>query len=110
MELKDAKLLRERAYVAGDWASAENGATFAVRNPATGETIANAPDMGVTETRRAIAAADAAWPAWRAQTAKKRAAIMRTWFDLIVENADDLALLMTSEQGKPLAEARGEVI
>ncbi len=110
MELKDAKLLRDRAYVAGDWTPAESGATFAVRNPASGEIIANVPDMGGTETRRAIAAADAAWPAWRALTAKRRAATMRRWFDLIVANADDLALLMTSEQGKPLAEARGEVI
>ena len=110
MELKDARLLRERACIGGDWTPAGNGATFAVRDPATGKTIANVPDMGVTETRRAIAAADAAWPAWRALTAKKRAAIMRKWFDLMVENADDLALLMTSEQGKPLAEARGEVI
>jgi succinate-semialdehyde dehydrogenase/glutarate-semialdehyde dehydrogenase len=110
MELKDAKLLRERAFIAGDWSSADNGATFAVRNPASGEIIANIPDMGVVETRRAIAAADAAWPAWRALTAKQRAATMRRWFDLMVAHADDLALLMTSEQGKPLAEARGEVI
>jgi succinate-semialdehyde dehydrogenase/glutarate-semialdehyde dehydrogenase len=110
MELKDAKLLRERAYVAGDWSPAESGATFAVRNPASGQIIANVPDMGVTETRRAIAAADAAWPAWRGLTAKQRAAILRKWFDLMVANADDLALLMTSEQGKPLAEARGEVM
>jgi succinate-semialdehyde dehydrogenase/glutarate-semialdehyde dehydrogenase len=110
MELKDAKLLRDRAFVAGDWTPADNGATFVVRNPATRETIANVPDMGGVETRRAIAAADAAWPAWRALTAKQRAGIMRRWFDLIVANADDLALLMTTEQGKPLAEARGEVI
>lgn len=110
MELKDATLLRERAYVAGDWAAADSGADFAVRNPATGEKICTVPDMGAAETRRAIAAADAAWPAWRAQTAKQRAAVMRRWFDLMVTNADDLAALMTSEQGKPLAEARGEVL
>jgi succinate-semialdehyde dehydrogenase/glutarate-semialdehyde dehydrogenase len=110
MELKDAGLLRERAYIAGDWSPAENGATFPVRDPASGKTIANVPDMGATETRRAIAAADAAWPAWRAFTAKQRAATMRKWFDLMIANADDLALLMTSEQGKPLTEAKGEVI
>jgi succinate-semialdehyde dehydrogenase/glutarate-semialdehyde dehydrogenase len=81
-----------------------------VRNPATGEDLARVPDMGATETRRAIEAANAAWPAWRALTAKQRGAILRAWNDLIVANADDLALLMTSEQGKPLAEARGEVL
>ncbi|MGE5467884.1 MAG: NAD-dependent succinate-semialdehyde dehydrogenase [Ignavibacteria bacterium] len=110
MDLRDAKLLRERAFVAGDWTPAESGATFSVRNPASGEIIAEVPDMGAAETRRAIEAANAAWPAWRAQTAKQRAAVMRRWFDLMVANADDLALLMTTEQGKPLAEARGEVL
>ncbi|HEX8964005.1 MAG TPA: NAD-dependent succinate-semialdehyde dehydrogenase [Rhodocyclaceae bacterium] len=109
MELKDAKLLRDRAFVAGDWASADDGAVFEVRNPATGTVICQVPDMGAAETRRAIAAADAAWPAWRALTGKQRAAVLRRWFELMMANADDIALLMTSEQGKPLAEARGEV-
>ncbi|MDO8931408.1 MAG: NADP-dependent succinate-semialdehyde dehydrogenase [Rhodocyclaceae bacterium] len=110
MQLRDPRLLRDRAYMAGTWTAADNGAVFAVRDPATGATLASVPDMGAAETRRAIAAADQAWPAWRGLTAKQRAAIMRNWFELIVANADDLAALMTAEQGKPLAEARGEAI
>src|SRR5689334_7839799 len=90
MELKDAKLLRDRAYIAGEWAPADSEVFFPVRNPATGEIIVSVPDMGAAETRRAIAAADTAWPAWRAQTAKQRAVVMRRWFDLMVANADDL--------------------
>ncbi len=89
--------------------AADSAATVAITNPATAETLAQVPDMGAAETRRAIEAAEAAWPAWRALTAKERGAILRSWFELIVANADDLALLMTAEQGKPLAEARGEV-
>jgi succinate-semialdehyde dehydrogenase/glutarate-semialdehyde dehydrogenase len=110
MQLQDPGLLRQQAFVAGEWLSAANGATVTIRNPATGEKLADVPDMGAAETRRAIEAADAAWPAWRALTAKQRGAILRTWHDLIVAHADDLALLMTSEQGKPLAEARGEAL
>ncbi len=110
MQLKDARLLRSRAYIAGDWADADGGAAFPVRDPASGETLASVPDMGASDTRRAIAAADQAWPAWRGLTAKKRAAVLRGWYELIVANADDLAALMTAEQGKPLAEARGEAI
>jgi succinate-semialdehyde dehydrogenase/glutarate-semialdehyde dehydrogenase len=108
--LRDPQLLRDRAYVAGQWAAADSGATVSIANPASGEVIASMPDMGAAETRRAIEAADAAWPAWRALTAKQRGAILKKWHDLIVANADDLALLMTSEQGKPLAEARGEAL
>ncbi len=110
MHLQDDKLLRDRAYIDGAWAGAESGAVFSVRNPATGEALAQVPDMGATETRRAIEAADRAWPAWRSLTAKKRGAVMRKWFELIVAHADDLAALMTAEQGKPLAEARGEAL
>ncbi|MHB1360482.1 MAG: NAD-dependent succinate-semialdehyde dehydrogenase [Rhodocyclaceae bacterium] len=110
MQLRDPQLLRHQAFIAGAWAAADSGATVAVTNPATGATLASVPDMGATETRRAIDAANAAWPAWRALTAKQRGAILRNWHDLIVANADDLALLMTSEQGKPLAEARGEAL
>jgi succinate-semialdehyde dehydrogenase/glutarate-semialdehyde dehydrogenase len=110
MQLRDPRLFREQAFIGGVWLAADNGATVAVTNPATAKTIAQAPDMGAAETRRAIAAAQAAWPAWRALTAKQRGAILRSWFELIVANADDLALLMTSEQGKPLAEARGEAL
>ncbi len=110
MQLRDPQLFREQAFIAGTWITADSGATVAITNPATGATLAQVPDMGVAETRRAIDAANAVWPAWRAQTAKQRGAILRKWYELIVANADDLALLMTSEQGKPLAEARGEAL
>ncbi len=110
MQLRDSRLFRDQAFIAGGWVAADNGATVEIRNPATGEKLAAVPDMGAAETRRAIEAANAAWPAWRALTAKQRGAILRKWHDLIVAHADDLALLMTSEQGKPLAEARGEAL
>ncbi|AOJ83040.1 NAD-dependent succinate-semialdehyde dehydrogenase [Burkholderia savannae] len=109
LALKDPALLRERAFVAGEWQAAEGGATFEVRNPATGALIGTVPAMGAAETRRAIDAANAAWPAWRKKTAKERAAILRKWHDLMVAHADDLALILTTEQGKPLAEAKGEI-
>jgi succinate-semialdehyde dehydrogenase/glutarate-semialdehyde dehydrogenase len=110
MQLQHPELLRDRAFIDGAWIAADNGATVTITNPATGEALAGVPDMAAAETRRAIAAAQAAWPAWRALTAKQRGAILRQWFELIVAHADDLALLMTSEQGKPLAEARGEAL
>ena len=109
MKLRDPQLLREQAYVNGAWVGADSGATFEVTNPATGAVIARVPDMLEGEARRAIEAAAAAWPAWAAKTAKERAAILRKWFDLIMTNQEDLAVIMTSEQGKPLAESRGEV-
>jgi succinate-semialdehyde dehydrogenase/glutarate-semialdehyde dehydrogenase len=109
MKLDDAALFRDRCLIGGQWVSADGGGEFEVSNPATGERLARVPDLGAAETHRAIEAADAAWPAWRAATAKARAAPMRRWFDLITAHADDLARLMTAEQGKPFAEARGEV-
>ncbi len=109
MRLKDPQLLRDKAYINGEWASADSGETFAVTNPADGVVLARLPDMTEGETRRAIEAADAAWPAWAAKTAKERAQILRKWFDLMMANQEDLAVIMTSEQGKPLAESRGEV-
>jgi len=109
LQLKDPSLLRQQAYINGQWVDADNGATVAVTNPATGEQIGTVPVMGAAETRRAIEAANAAWPAWRKKTARERALILRTWNDLILANTDDLALLMTAEQGKPLTESRGEV-
>ncbi|MEV4780368.1 NADP-dependent succinate-semialdehyde dehydrogenase [Burkholderia sp. LMU1-1-1.1] len=109
LQLKDPTLLRQQAYINGVWSDADNGETHPVTNPATGEQIGTVPRMGAAETRRAIDAANAAWPAWRKKTAKERAAILRKWNDLILENTDDLALLMTAEQGKPLTESRGEV-
>ncbi|HMM54495.1 MAG TPA: NAD-dependent succinate-semialdehyde dehydrogenase [Candidatus Desulfobacillus sp.] len=109
MKLNDLALQRNQALIGGAWCGADDGATFAVTDPASGATLASVPDMGAAETRRAIAAAEAAWPGWRARTGKERAALLRKWNDLMLAHAEDLALLMTSEQGKPLAEARGEV-
>jgi succinate-semialdehyde dehydrogenase/glutarate-semialdehyde dehydrogenase len=109
MQLNDSGLLRTQAFIDGEWVQADDGRVFEVRNPADGALVGCVPDLGASETRRAIAAAAAALPAWRARTAKERAAILRRWFELIMANQEDLAVLMTSEQGKPLAEARGEV-
>ena len=109
LNLKDPKLFREQCYIDGVWVAADSKKTFPVDNPATAETVGSVPDMGAAETRRAIEAADRAWPAWRAKTAKERAAILRRWFDLMMANQDDLALILTTEQGKPLAEAKGEI-
>ncbi|HYD59954.1 MAG TPA: NAD-dependent succinate-semialdehyde dehydrogenase [Noviherbaspirillum sp.] len=109
IRLKDQSLLKKDAYIDGAWYGADDGSRHAVHNPANGKVIAHVPDMGAAETRRAIAAADAALPAWRARTAKERAAILRRWYDLIIGNQEDLAAILTHEQGKPLAEACGEV-
>jgi succinate-semialdehyde dehydrogenase/glutarate-semialdehyde dehydrogenase len=109
MNLNDLQLLKSLAYVDGAWCGADGGATFPVTDPASGALIAAVPDMGATETRRAIGAADRAWPAWRGKTAKERAAVLRKWFELMTANAADLARMMTCEQGKPYAEALGEV-
>ena len=109
VQLKDPSLFRQQAYVNGQWADADSKATFAVLNPADGQSLGVVPNMGAAETRRAIEAANAALPGWRAKLAKERANILRKWFDLIIANTDDLALLLTLEQGKPLAEAKGEI-
>jgi succinate-semialdehyde dehydrogenase/glutarate-semialdehyde dehydrogenase len=103
-------LLLDKGYVAGDWIDADEGDTFEVRNPATGDLVATVPRMGVAETRRAIAAAAEAFPRWRSVLARERAKILRRWSDLILDYADDLALLLTTEQGKPLAEAEAEIV
>jgi succinate-semialdehyde dehydrogenase / glutarate-semialdehyde dehydrogenase len=108
--LKDSKLFRTQSYIDGGWCNADSGKTFAVVDPATGSTLADVPDMGAPETRRAIDAAFTALPAWRKKTAKERAVVLRRWFDLMMAAEDDLAVLLTSEQGKPLAEARGEIV
>lgn len=107
--LKDPSLFRTQAFLAGEWVDADNGTTVEVTNPATGDLIGTVPNMGADETRRAIEAANKAWPAWRAKTAKERAGILRKWFDLMMANQEDLARLMTAEQGKPLVESRGEI-
>jgi succinate-semialdehyde dehydrogenase/glutarate-semialdehyde dehydrogenase len=109
LPLKDPSLFRQACLVDGKWIEADSGRTIAVRNPATGETVGTVPAFSAAETRRAIEAAHRAYPAWRALTAKERSVVLRRLFDLMMANADDLALLMTSEQGKPLAEAKGEV-
>ncbi len=109
MNLKDKSLLKQLCYVNGKWASADSAKTINVTNPATGEIVGTIPKMGIVETARAIEDANKAWPAWRAKTAKERASILRRWYELIMENQDDLAIIMTTEQGKPLAESRGEI-
>src|SRR6266481_2074442 len=108
-ELKDARLFRETCYIDGQWVQASSGQTLNVDNPATGEIIGTVPKLGAAETRQAIEAANRAFPAWSKKTAKERATILRRWFDLMMANQDDLARLMTIEQGKPLSESKGEV-
>ncbi|MGB7738653.1 MAG: NADP-dependent succinate-semialdehyde dehydrogenase [Steroidobacteraceae bacterium] len=109
LNLKDPTLLRQQCYVDGQWLDARSGGTRPVTNPATGAVLGTVPFMGADETRVAIEAAAAAFPAWAARTAKDRSTLLRRWHDLMLANADDLATLMTAEQGKPLAEAKGEI-
>ena len=109
IQLKDPSLLRQQAYLNGLWCDAASGETCAVTNPATGETIGSVPKMGAAEARAAIEAANKAWPAWRSKTGKERSAVLRKWNDLMLANVDDLATIMTVEQGKPLAESKGEI-
>jgi succinate-semialdehyde dehydrogenase/glutarate-semialdehyde dehydrogenase len=109
MQLKDKSLFRQQCYIDGKWVDADSRATISVNNPADNSILGTVPKMGANETRRAIEAADRALPAWRAKTAKERANILRKWFNLIMENQEDLAQLMTAEQGKPLTESRGEI-
>ena len=109
MQLKDQALFRQQIYVDGKWADADSGETIDVLNPANGKKIGVIPKGGTNETRRAIEAAEAAFPAWRAKTAKERSNILRKWYDLMMEHQDDLAQIMTLEQGKPFEEAKGEI-
>lgn len=109
LSLNDMELLKTQAFINGQWVPALDGSSFEVTNPANGEVLVSVPNMGEKETTQAIEAAQAAWPSWRAKTAKERAQILRKWFELILEAQEDLALLMSAEQGKPLAEAMGEV-
>ena len=109
LNLKNPALLRQQAYVAGQWIDADCGETRPVTNPATGEVIGTIPFMGEAETRRAIDAAEVAMKAWKQKTGKERSVVLRRWFDLMMANQEDLAIILTAEQGKPLAEARGEI-
>ncbi len=110
LKLKDPSLFKQNAYIDGIWCQADNNKMITVCNPATGEIIGSVPDMGSVETRKAIDCANQAWKGWRSKLAKERSAILRSWYELILKNADDLAAIMTAEQGKPLAEARGEIL
>ena len=110
MNLKNNELLRSANLIGGKWVAADDAATLTVVNPGTGAVLGEVPRCGAAETRRAIEAANAAWPAWRALTARRRAQLLQAWFKLILDNTDDLAQLVTAEGGKPLAEAKGEVI
>lgn len=108
--LQDLRLFRQACYIDGAWVEGSGANAIKVDDPATGEIIGTVPNMGATQTRQAIEAAARAFPAWRSRTAKERAIVLRRWFDLMIANQDDLANLMTLEQGKPLTESRGEVI
>ena len=109
IKLTDPALWKERGFVGGQWIAADSGQTTEIRNPASGDVLGTVPNMGAAETRRAIDAAHAALPGWSKKTAAERARLMRKWFDLMLANLEDLALIMTAEQGKPLAESRGEI-
>ncbi|MCU4528613.1 NAD-dependent succinate-semialdehyde dehydrogenase [Acinetobacter sp. P1(2023)] len=110
MQLNELALFRQQAFVAGKWCDADHQQTSEILNPATLEVIGTVPNMGKAEAERAIEAAKEAWPLWKNKTAKDRSIILKKWFDLIISNADDLAFILTSEQGKPLAEAKGEIL
>ncbi|MEM7173319.1 MAG: NADP-dependent succinate-semialdehyde dehydrogenase [Pseudomonadota bacterium] len=110
VDLQNPKLFRQQCYIDGAWVDADDGGTIKVTNPADGEVLGTIPKLGADETRRAIEAAEKAWPAWRAKTAKERSVLLRKWYDLLIANQADLAQLMTLEQGKPLAESMGEVV
>lgn len=110
LNLNDPLLLRQQCYIDGRWQEADNGEVQSVRNPANAEILGFTPRMGAAETRRAIEAANAAWPAWRSKTAKERSPLLRKWFELMIAHKDDLAKILTAEEGKPLAEAAGEIL
>ncbi|NNH33964.1 aldehyde dehydrogenase family protein, partial [Rhizobium sp. SEMIA 4085] len=107
--LKDPSLLRSQCFIGGEWHDADDGRVIDVTNPADGSVVASVPRMGAGETQRAIESAEQAQSGWRALSGKQRAAVLRKWFELLIENQDDLAAIMTAEQGKPLPEARGEI-
>src|SRR5262249_37699387 len=109
VKLQDPDLIRHQCLIAGTWESAEKGETIEVRNPSTGESLGTVPRMGRAETSRAIAGAQAALAEWGSRTGKERAAVLRRWYELMMQHQEDLAAIMTAEQGKPLVESRGEI-
>ena len=109
MKLRDQSLLKTDAFVGGEWIAADDGSAFAVVNPADGSEIALVANCSASDTEKAVAAAEKALPEWRAKTAKNRASLLKEWFRLILENQEDLAIILSTEQGKPLAESRGEI-
>ena len=110
MQLNDSKLFRQQCFINGEWVDADDSSTIDVTNPASGEVLGTIPKLGADETRRAVEAANASWNNWRAKTAKERSTILHRWYDLMLEHKEDLAKIMTLEQGKPLTEAQGEVV
>ncbi|WP_444885865.1 NAD-dependent succinate-semialdehyde dehydrogenase [Microbulbifer sp. PSTR4-B] len=110
LELKKPALLRTQSYINGQWVDADSGATFDVKDPATGKVVASIADLGADETRRAIEAASVAWPDWAATPVKERAKLLRHWYNLVIDNTEDLARILTAEQGKPLSESRTEIV
>ncbi len=110
MQLKDPSLFKTQCYINGEWCDADSGETIAVYNPATGEEIARVPKMGKAEADRAVSAASAALKSWKSKSAKERSQLMRRWYDLLIANQEDLGIILTMEQGKPLAEAKGEIV
>jgi succinate-semialdehyde dehydrogenase/glutarate-semialdehyde dehydrogenase len=108
--IRDSRLLRSEAYIGGSWVASSSGKAFEVTNPADGAVVGSVADLEIVQVRDAIDAAESAWPAWRTKTAKERATLLMRWYDLMLENQDDLALIMTLEQGKPLTESRGEIL
>jgi succinate-semialdehyde dehydrogenase/glutarate-semialdehyde dehydrogenase len=109
LQLQDSGLFRQLCLINGQWLAADDGQAIIVTNPATGAVLGTVPKLGAVETRQAIVAANAAFPVWRARTAKERSKVLRRWYELMHEHREDLAILLTAEQGKPLAEARGEI-
>ena len=109
MKITESKLYRDKCYINGEWIAADSGETISVNNPATLEEIGTVPKCETIETKRAIEAANEAWPEWRAKSARQRSDILRKWFDLMIENKEELAQMMTIEQGKPINESRGEI-
>ena len=109
MKITESKFYRDKCYINGEWITSDSGETISVNNPATLEEIGTVPKCETAETKRAIEAANEAWPEWRAKSARQRSDILRKWFDLMIQNKEELAQMMTIEQGKPINESRGEI-